>query len=152
MYDDYSGRTQAAGRQTMTMRQHLNPRDLKLQGHGTMTPGTDQGVGQRPMAQRMQRSKKPNRPCQTKRFCNGSTNATQKTTSDASRVLMMASAKLLDYLDTAGLADNTIVIYSSDQGWYLGEHGWFDKRWMYEESLKTPLADPLAWTCEAGHQ
>ena len=38
MYDDYSGRTQAAGRQTMTMRQHLNPKDLKLQGHGTMTP------------------------------------------------------------------------------------------------------------------
>ena len=47
--------------------------------------------------------------------------------------------RLLDYLDEAGLSDNTIVIYSSDQGWYLGEHGWFDKRWMYEESLKTPL-------------
>ena len=47
--------------------------------------------------------------------------------------------QVLDYLDSAGLTDNTIVIYSSDQGWYLGEHGWFDKRWMYEESLKTPL-------------
>ncbi len=47
--------------------------------------------------------------------------------------------RVLDYLDEAGLADNTVVIYSSDQGWYLGEHGWFDKRWMYEESLKTPL-------------
>jgi len=47
--------------------------------------------------------------------------------------------KVLDYLDESGLAENTIVIYSSDQGWYLGEHGWFDKRWMYEESLKTPL-------------
>ena len=47
--------------------------------------------------------------------------------------------RVLDYLDETGLADNTVVIYSSDQGWYLGEHGWFDKRWMYEESLKTPL-------------
>lgn len=47
--------------------------------------------------------------------------------------------RLLDYLDESGLAENTIVIYSSDQGFYLGEHGWFDKRWMYEESLHMPL-------------
>jgi arylsulfatase A-like enzyme len=47
--------------------------------------------------------------------------------------------RVLRYLDETGLADNTIVIYSSDQGFYLGEHGWYDKRWMYEESLKTPL-------------
>ncbi len=47
--------------------------------------------------------------------------------------------RILDYLDEAGLAQDTIVIYSSDQGFYLGEHGWFDKRWMYEESLRTPL-------------
>ena len=47
--------------------------------------------------------------------------------------------RLLRWLDEEGLADNTIVIYSSDQGFYLGEHGWFDKRWMYEESFRTPL-------------
>ena len=47
--------------------------------------------------------------------------------------------EVLDYLDEAGLADNTIVIYTSDQGFYLGEHGWFDKRFMYEESFRTPL-------------
>ncbi|OWK44418.1 sulfatase [Fimbriiglobus ruber] len=47
--------------------------------------------------------------------------------------------KLLDYLDQEKLADNTIVVYSSDQGFYLGEHGWFDKRWIFEESLRTPL-------------
>ncbi|WP_249219637.1 sulfatase [Chitinophaga sp. HK235] len=46
---------------------------------------------------------------------------------------------LLDYLDKNGLADNTIVIYASDQGFYMGEHGWFDKRFMYEESLRTPF-------------
>ena len=47
--------------------------------------------------------------------------------------------RLLDYLEESGLADNTVVIYNSDQGWYLGEHGWYDKRWMYEESLVSPL-------------
>ena len=47
--------------------------------------------------------------------------------------------QLLGYLDDHNLADNTIVIYSSDQGFYLGEHGWYDKRWMFEESLKMPL-------------
>ncbi len=47
--------------------------------------------------------------------------------------------QVLDYLDETGLAENTIVIYTSDQGFYLGEHGWFDKRFMYEESFRTPL-------------
>ncbi len=47
--------------------------------------------------------------------------------------------RVLDYLDENGLAENTIVIYTSDQGFYLGEHGWFDKRFIYDESFKTPL-------------
>jgi arylsulfatase A-like enzyme len=47
--------------------------------------------------------------------------------------------KLLDFLDAEGLTENTIVVYASDQGFYLGEHGWFDKRWIFEESLRTPL-------------
>ncbi|HVS95185.1 MAG TPA: sulfatase [Puia sp.] len=47
--------------------------------------------------------------------------------------------RLTAYLKEKGLDRNTIVIYSSDQGFYLGEHGWFDKRFMYEESFKTPL-------------
>ncbi len=47
--------------------------------------------------------------------------------------------RVLDYLDEAGLAENTIVIYSSDQGFYLGEHGWYDKRWIFEESLSMPF-------------
>ena len=46
---------------------------------------------------------------------------------------------LLDYLKETGLDKNTIVMYSADQGFYLGEHGWFDKRFMYEESYRTPL-------------
>lgn len=47
--------------------------------------------------------------------------------------------RLLKFLEDEGLADNTVVIFSSDQGFFLGEHGWFDKRWILEESLRTPL-------------
>ena len=47
--------------------------------------------------------------------------------------------RLLDYLDQSGLAKNTLVIYTSDQGFFLGDHGWFDKRFMYEESLRMPF-------------
>jgi len=47
--------------------------------------------------------------------------------------------EILEYLDSHGLAENTIVVYTSDQGFYMGEHGWFDKRFMYEESFRTPL-------------
>ena len=47
--------------------------------------------------------------------------------------------RILDYLDAHGLAENTLVVYTSDQGFYMGEHGWFDKRFMYEESMRTPL-------------
>ncbi len=47
--------------------------------------------------------------------------------------------RVLDYLEEEGLLENTLIIYTSDQGFYMGEHGWFDKRWMYEESFRTPL-------------
>lgn len=51
--------------------------------------------------------------------------------------------KVLDYLKQSGLDKNTIVVYTSDQGFYLGEHGWFDKRWMFEQSYRTPLL--ISW-------
>ena len=47
--------------------------------------------------------------------------------------------RLLDYLEKNDLMDNTVIVYTSDQGFYMGEHGWFDKRFMYEESMRTPL-------------
>jgi arylsulfatase A-like enzyme len=50
-----------------------------------------------------------------------------------------AVGKMLKFLDDEGLAKNTLVVYASDQGFYLGEHGWFDKRWILEESLRTPM-------------
>lgn len=57
---------------------------------------------------------------------------------------------LLDYLDEQGLDENTIVVYTSDQGFYLGEHGWFDKRFIYDESFKTPLLVRWPGVTEAG--
>jgi N-acetylglucosamine-6-sulfatase len=58
--------------------------------------------------------------------------------------------RILDYLNKEGLADNTIVVYSSDQGFYLGEHGWYDKRWMYEESFRMPLLVKWPGVTKAG--
>lgn len=51
--------------------------------------------------------------------------------------------RLLDYLEANNLMENTIIVYTSDQGFYLGDHGWYDKRFVYDESFKTPLL--VAW-------
>ena len=58
--------------------------------------------------------------------------------------------RVLDYLEESGQAENTIVIYSSDQGFYLGEHGWYDKRWMFEESLSMPFIMKWPGVAKAG--
>lgn len=58
--------------------------------------------------------------------------------------------RLLRYLDDTGLATNTIVIYSSDQGFFVGEHGWFDKRWIFQESARTPLLVRWPQVIQAG--
>lgn len=47
--------------------------------------------------------------------------------------------RVIDYLETNGLLENTLIVYTSDQGFFMGEHGWFDKRFMYQESYRTPL-------------
>jgi len=60
--------------------------------------------------------------------------------------------RLIDYLEKEGLMDNTIIVYTSDQGFYMGEHGWFDKRFMYEESFRTPLIIRYPQAIEAGVQ
>src|SRR5699024_9537938 len=53
---------------------------------------------------------------------------------------------LLDYLDQTGQADNTVVVYTSDQGFFLGDHGWFDKRLMFDQSLQMPML--IRWPAE----
>lgn len=58
--------------------------------------------------------------------------------------------RVLDYLEANGLRENTIIVYTSDQGFYLGEHGWFDKRFMYEESYRTPFIVSYPKTIDEG--
>jgi len=58
--------------------------------------------------------------------------------------------RVLDYIEEKGLSENTLIVYTSDQGFYLGEHGWFDKRFMYEESFRTPLVMKLPSKIEKG--
>lgn len=60
--------------------------------------------------------------------------------------------RMLKYLDDNGLADNTIVVYSSDQGFFLGEHGWYDKRWMFEESFRMPFVVRWPGVVKAGSE
>lgn len=60
--------------------------------------------------------------------------------------------RLLAYLEKEGLMDNTVIVYTSDQGFYMGEHGWFDKRFMYEESFRTPLIIRYPQQIKAGSE
>ena len=60
--------------------------------------------------------------------------------------------RILDELERLGLAENTLVVYASDQGFYLGEHGWYDKRWMYEESFAMPLIMRLPGVIKPGQR
>jgi arylsulfatase A-like enzyme len=60
--------------------------------------------------------------------------------------------RLLDYLEANKLMENTIIVYTSDQGFYLGEHGWFDKRFVYDESFKTPLMVSWPGHIQAGQR
>lgn len=112
LFDDYSGRTSAASKQEMTVARHLNKSDLKI-------PPPEGLTGKDLVRWKYQTYIKDYLSC------------IDSVDENVGRVL--------DYLDKSGLADNTVVIYTSDQGFYLGDHGWYDKRWMYEESLRTPL-------------
>ena len=110
--DDYATRCAAATEQEMTIEHHLNTKD---------TSGN-------PPAELSDREKKLwryRRYMQKYLACVASVDDN--------------IGRLLDYLEKEGLADNTIIVYTSDQGFFLGDHGWFDKRFMYEESLRMPL-------------
>ena len=111
--DDYSTRSAAAREQEMTIAKHLQiPEDTKI--------GPPAGL----KGQALKRWK-------YQRFIKDYLRCVASVDDNVGR--------LLDYLDEKGLTKNTVVFYTSDQGFYLGNHGWFDKRFMYEESLHMPL-------------
>ncbi|MFC2111645.1 sulfatase [Bacteroidota bacterium] len=125
-WDDYSDRTPPASMQTMEVGKNLYERDLKLDLEGNYA---EKNAAYREAVEGM--TEKERKQWNYQRFV--------KDYLRCVRSVDDGIGEILDYLDESGLAENTIVIYASDQGWYLGEHGWYDKRWMYEESLKTPL-------------
>ena len=110
--DDYSNRASAAEAATMRIDRDLNERDLKQ----PLPEGLDAAAEKHWKYQRYIK--------------------------DYLRVVASIDdnvGRILDYLDEQGLAENTMVIYTSDQGFFLGDHGWYDKRFMYEESLRMPF-------------
>ncbi|MDA0838430.1 MAG: sulfatase [Planctomycetota bacterium] len=137
LWDDYKGRTSSASEQAMTIRNHLSPNDLKLNaGPGNLTPEQkklwDAAYG--PKNKAFQEAKLEGDDLVRWKY--------QRYAKDYLRCIQSVDdnlGRVLDYLDETGLSKNTVVIYSSDQGWYLGDHGWYDKRWMYQESLIMPL-------------
>lgn len=138
LFDDYSGRESPAANQAMTIAGHMNDNDLKLAKPRGLTP--DQlkawnvaytAKNEAYLAKRDSMTPEEIVKWKYQRYAKDYLRCVKSVDDEIGRVL--------DFLDSNGLAENTVVIYSSDQGWYLGEHGWFDKRWMYEESLVTPL-------------
>jgi arylsulfatase A-like enzyme len=136
LFDDYAGRGTAAHVQQMEVVRDLNKLDLKL-----VTP-MDLNARQ---LEKWKAAYEPKNRAFRDAHLTGKELAHWKYERYIKDYLRCVTGvdenvgRLLDYLDQSGLAKNTVVVYSSDQGFYLGEHGWFDKRFMYEESLRMPL-------------
>ena len=136
LFDDYAGRGRAAREQDMTLAKTMTNRDVKLVPPTGLTPEQkakwDAAYG--PKIKAFQEANPQGKDLvrwKYRRYMEDYLACIASVDDSVGRVL--------DYLDQSGLADNTIVAYTSDQGFYLGEHGWFDKRFMYEESLQMPL-------------
>jgi len=136
LFDDYSGRASGAKNQEMTIARHMLPTDLKFKLPANLTPQQRKVLEDAYAEENAAYEKDKPQGKDDVRW------KYQRYAKDYLRcvdALDDAVGRVLDTLDELGLAENTIVFYTSDQGWYLGEHGWYDKRWMYEESFRTPL-------------
>lgn len=148
LFDDYSGRGTAAKEQEMEIDRHMTlGKDLKVLGEGD-TENLVNRIHNRMTPEQLEAWNDAYKPKNDKfRAANLEGDELvrwkyQRYIKDYLRCIASVDdniGRVLEYLDESGLAENTVVIYSSDQGFYLGEHGWFDKRFMYEESFKTPL-------------
>ncbi len=136
LFDDYAGRGRAAKEQNMSLEKTMNLNDLKLTPMKRLTPEQkakwDAAYG--PKNEAFMRADLQGKDLIRWKY--------QRYLKDYLRCVASVDdnvGRLLDYLDESGLAQDTVVVYTSDQGFYLGDHGWFDKRFMYEESLRMPL-------------
>ncbi len=154
LFDDYEGRGSAAGMSDMSIAETMHPGDLKIDD--IMEFEAKDAGPKEATAARMTRM--TNEQYKTWRAAYGPKNQElveanlegddlvrwkyQRYIKDYLRTVRAVDenvGRVLRYLEESGLAENTVVFYSSDQSFYLGEHGWFDKRFIYEESLRTPL-------------
>jgi arylsulfatase A-like enzyme len=157
LFDDYSGRGRAAREQDMTISKTMRiEEDLKLY----KDKGKMKNTGLNRMdAGQMEEWNKTYDPIIREFYESGLTGDElvrykyQRYMQDYLACIAAVDksvGQLLDYLRSNGLDKNTIVIYASDQGFYLGEHGWFDKRFMFEESYRTPLLIQWPGVVKAG--
>lgn len=155
LFDDYSGRAEALKQNEMTLARHFSwGHDCKLTGKNIFPKrfpnGTNGEYDRMTDKQKLAWDKRYEIPnakllvqldqgMSDKELTSWKYQRYMRDYLSTIRAVDESVATVLDYLDKNGLAENTIVIYSSDQGFYLGEHGWYDKRWMYEQSLKMPF-------------
>ena len=145
--DDYKTREKTAGDTEMTM-DYLNRRDMKL------TP--PEGLEGAELSKWYSYGNKPGEIVYPDKSLSPAENRRWKYQTYIKDYLACIKSvddnvgRVLDYLDQAGLSGNTMVIYTADQGFYLGEHGWFDKRFIYEESLRMPFLVRYPGKIEAG--
>lgn len=136
LFDDYAGRGKAEHEQDMTIAKTMNAKDLKLTPPPQLTD-EQRKVWDAYYNPRNEAFRKAN--LKGKDLVRWKYNRYLHDYLGCIKAVDESVGRMLKYLDDEGLAKDTIVVYSSDQGFYLGEHGWFDKRWIFEESLRTPL-------------
>ena len=136
LFDDYAGRGTAAKTQDMSIEKTMTANDLKLTPPRNLTP-EQRATWDAAYDAKNKAFKEAN--LKGKDLVRWKY---QRYIKDYLRCIAAVDdniGRVLNYLDETGLSKNTIVMYSSDQGFYLGDHGWFDKRFMYEESYRMPL-------------
>ncbi len=136
LFDDYANRGLAVRDQDMMIASTMNDTDLKLGTPRNLTP--EQLKAWNAYYEPRNEAFKKANP-QGKDLVRWKYNRYMHDYLGCIKSVDESVGRLLKFLDDEGLAENTLVIYSADQGFYLGEHGWFDKRWIFEESLRTPL-------------
>lgn len=136
LFDDYSNRGRAAKEQDMSIEKTMTDTDLKLVPPKNLTAEQKKlwDAAYEPKNEAFRNANLTGKDLVRWKY--------QRYIKDYLRCIASVDenvGRVLDYLDETGLAKNTVVFYTSDQGFYLGDHGWFDKRFMYEESLRMPL-------------
>ncbi|MBM3992227.1 MAG: sulfatase [Planctomycetes bacterium] len=147
LFDDYATRASGAAAGEMSIAGDLSEFDLKL---GHPTPKSAQALAAWTAAYAAENAALRAQPLEGAARTRWNY---QRYLKDYLRCVSGVDAsvgRVLDYLEREGLAEDTLVIYASDQGFFLGEHGWYDKRWMYEEALRFPLVMRWRGTIAAG--